>query len=150
MLQISANLKEINQISDKIIQLLKQGKLNVVTFSGDLGAGKTALIKDLLQNFNIPNTEITSPTFNLLNIYDKPDSDDLIWHYDLYRLKSSDEILDLDFEQALEQYLTLIEWPNIINNYLPKNRIEVTIKISEERRIYDVVTIINNQIHENN
>ena len=70
MLKISANLQEISQVSNKIINLLKQHPINLITFSGDLGAGKTFLIKNLLQNFNIPNIEVTSPTFNLLNIYD--------------------------------------------------------------------------------
>lgn len=149
MLQILANLKEIDQVSKKIMELLTKYQLNFITLSGDLGSGKTALIKDLLQNFNIAKTEVTSPTFNLLNIYNIANNQ-FIWHYDLYRLKSTDEIFDLDFEESLEQYLTLIEWPDIINNYLPKNRIDIRIKISKERRVYDVVTIIDNKIHENN
>ena len=110
----------------KILSAIGAGH-NVITLSGDLGAGKTTLAKYLLKNFDINQEEVTSPTFNILNIYDSKDFQ--IWHYDLYRLKSSEEVFNLNYEEALEQKLVLIEWPEIIKKYLPRKRIDITIKI---------------------
>lgn len=166
MIKILSNLENINKVSTKIILLIKEYNFNFVTFSGDVGTGKTSLIRNLLQHFNIAHNEITSPTFNLLNIYrfnnnknktyisegrigDNSDGSfkngDCIWHYDLYRLNTPTEIFNLDFDESLIQYLTLVEWPEIIHDYLPKNRIEIYIKINGTVRDYSMIAIVNNK-----
>ena len=129
------SLDNISQVTTHVTTMINQGH-NIITLSGDLGAGKTTFVKHLLEHFNIPQTDVTSPTFNLLNIYNTP-SKEQIWHYDLYRLQSSEEIINLDFEDALTQKLTIIEWPEIITNYLPKHKININIEtISKNNRNY--------------
>ena len=93
-------LNQIDNITKRIIPLINKGK-HIITLSGDLGAGKTTFIKHLLKNFDINQDEITSPTFNLLNIYTNQTYQ--IWHYDLYRLNSAEEIFNLNFDEALAQ-----------------------------------------------
>ena len=135
MIKILSNLEHIDKVSTKIILLMKEYNFNFITFSGDVGSGKTSLIRNLLQNFNIAHNEITSPTFNLLNIYhfnnnkdqtymsegridDNSDGSfkngDCIWHYDLYRLNTPTEIFNLDFDESLIQYLTLVEYQKLL------------------------------------
>ena len=119
-------LDALDSVSANILPLINDN-YNLVTLSGDLGAGKTTLVKSLLKNFDIVEDEVTSPTFNILNIY--TNSEFQIWHYDLYRLNSAEELFNLNFEEALEQKLVLIEWPEIIAEYLPKIRLHIKIEI---------------------
>lgn len=98
---------------------------DVITMKGDLGAGKTFLTRAIIRALCGEGTIVASPTFNILQIYNASDYD--IYHYDLYRLKSADEIYELGIEDALNGNITIIEWPEIIENSLPKSRIEINI-----------------------
>ena len=82
---------------------------------GEMGVGKTTFVKYLINQFQIKKklqtTEVTSPTFNLLNEYD---ADDLvIKHYDLFRLKDKSEVKNLDLFDKNQNTITLIEWPEL-------------------------------------
>ena len=104
------------------------GAGNVVCLIGDLGSGKTtfaaALINELTGELNA-----TSPTFNLVHTYNH--SRFLIWHFDLYRLKSIEEVYHLGIEDAFGNGLTIIEWPEIIESILPANAIKIRIDFAE-------------------
>ena len=104
---------------------------SIITLSGDLGAGKTTLIKGIAQGFaDISPREISSPTFTYLNLYTGKRS---ICHFDLYRLRSADNFIAMGFDEHLEQEeLCLIEWPEIILNILPKKTIHIDIKYTAE------------------
>jgi tRNA threonylcarbamoyladenosine biosynthesis protein TsaE len=82
-----------------------------------MGVGKTTFVKYLINQFqvkkNLPTTEVTSPTFNLLNEYEIDDL--IIKHYDLFRLKDKSEIKNLDLFENNKSIITLIEWPQLIN-----------------------------------
>ena len=84
---------------------------------GEMGVGKTTFVKYLINQFQIKKklqiTEVTSPTFNLLNEYEINDL--VIKHYDLFRLKDVSEIQNLDLFDNNQNTITLIEWPQIIN-----------------------------------
>lgn len=113
-------------------------KLNassIVTFSGNLGSGKTFIIREIIRYFCGNDINVTSPTFNILQTYQAPDF--TIYHFDLYRLKSINEVYELGIEEAFNNNLCLIEWADIIQDILPQH-INVSIEIinNQQRLIY--------------
>jgi tRNA threonylcarbamoyladenosine biosynthesis protein TsaE len=95
-----------------------QNDFNFILLEGDLGVGKTTFSKVFISNLsNIPEAEITSPTFQIMEEY--PNN---ICHFDLYRVESEDNFIKLGFQQYLEEpYRGCIEWPNYLVNTLPKS-----------------------------
>ncbi|MDC3207938.1 tRNA (adenosine(37)-N6)-threonylcarbamoyltransferase complex ATPase subunit type 1 TsaE [Candidatus Pelagibacter sp.] len=125
--QEKIDLSSENRTKDLANKILKKLKLGDIIFLyGEMGVGKTTFIKYLINAFqkknNLKLTEITSPTFNLLNEYDI--NQIKINHYDLFRLKSAEEVKDLNLFESYSQAITLIEWPQIIKEK-PKNLIEL-------------------------
>ena len=118
------------ELANKILKKLKPG--NIVFLYGEMGVGKTTFIKYLINGLQKENkleqTEVTSPTFNLLNEYQI--NKIKINHYDLYRLKSIEELKNLDFLQNSMNAITLIEWPQIIKEK-PENLIELIFKYED-------------------
>ena len=98
-----------------------------------MGVGKTTFIKYLINGlqseYKLKQTEVTSPTFNLLNEYQI--SKIKINHYDLFRLKSVKELKNLDLFADSSNTITIIEWPQIIKKK-PKNLIELTFKYEND------------------
>ena len=102
----------------------------VVCLNGEMGAGKTVFVRGFASYFNI--TDTSSPTFTIVNEY-KGTRD--VYHFDVYRLADEDEFYDIGGEEYFEKGICIIEWSKIIEDVLPKNRIEVTIeKITESQR----------------
>ncbi len=108
----------------------------ILTFSGDLGAGKTFFCRQIIKQLCGQGTKVISPTFNLLQIYDWKDCS--IYHYDLYRLKDISEIYELGIEEALASNVCLIEWPELIDAILPNDTIAFNIQIVDyhKRRVF--------------
>ena len=122
--------KKLEELANKT---LKKLKLNDVVFLyGEMGVGKTTFIKYLVNGFQKKNklkqAEITSPTFNLLNEYQI--NQIKINHYDLFRLKSTKELKNLDLFADSINAITVIEWPQIIK-VKPKNLIEFTFEYED-------------------
>lgn len=113
------------KLAQKIATFLKPG--NIVTFSGTLGTGKTFFCREIIRSLCGKDTNVTSPTFNLLQIYSTDKFD--IYHFDLYRLKSPEEVFELGIEEAFAGHICLIEWPEIIESFLPLDRIRVNLEI---------------------
>ena len=102
-------------------------KRDVIALSGDLGAGKTVFAKAFIRSLTNENEDVPSPTFTLVQIYDACQGKQplTIWHFDLYRLKTPEEIYETGFEEALSEGVSLIEWSERAGNLLPKNRLTV-------------------------
>ncbi|OUX33785.1 MAG: tRNA (adenosine(37)-N6)-threonylcarbamoyltransferase complex ATPase subunit type 1 TsaE [Pelagibacteraceae bacterium TMED268] len=108
---------------------LNVNKGDVLFFFGEIGVGKTTFIRYLINNIQKKNrlklTEVTSPTFNLLNEYEVKDF--LIEHYDLFRLKNINDTKNIGLLENSKNVLTLVEWPEKIKKK-PKSRIELIFK----------------------
>jgi tRNA threonylcarbamoyladenosine biosynthesis protein TsaE len=104
---------QINQLSKIISKNLEIG--DVILLNGDLGTGKTFFTQKICYFLN-PEIQVFSPTFGLYNIYDFGNFS--IWHYDLYRLKAeqmSDELMNLDLDEAISNNVVMIEWAERLN-----------------------------------
>ena len=101
------------------------GQNEIICLKGDLGTGKTTLARSFIQYLTNSN-EVLSPTFPMLLTYDYKDN--LIWHYDMYRLEQPGDVWNLSLEDALNNGIIIIEWPEIIEHLLPKKKIEIIIK----------------------
>ena len=116
--------KNIEELAGKFLNKIKPG--DIIFLYGEIGVGKTTFVRYLVNKFQKENkleiTEVTSPTFNLLNEYQI--NQIKINHYDLFRLKSSEEIINLDLFGDSKNSITLIEWPQMIKEK-PKNLIEL-------------------------
>jgi tRNA threonylcarbamoyl adenosine modification protein YjeE len=112
------------ELAKKFSKILKKG--DVVFFYGEIGVGKTTFIRHLINNIQKDNglnlTEVTSPTFNLVNEYDVGSF--IIQHYDLFRITNSEEIKNIGLFENYKEILTLIEWPEKIEKII-KDRIEL-------------------------
>lgn len=106
---------------------------DVIALSGTLGAGKSFFARNFINALQEKPTEVLSPTFNLVYVYDTKKGE--VFHFDLYRLKSADELENIGFFDAVKNGICLIEWPEIAAKFFPKNCMKIEIKIlSEEKR----------------
>ena len=129
----SNSCEETKELANALAKRLCPGQ--IVLLSGDLGAGKTVFAKGFAEGLGI-TADITSPTFTIMNSYDG-----VLNHFDLYRLKSVDELLGVGAEEELfGDKISLVEWPEIVGfNFFPKKAIKVTIrKINENERSIDI------------
>ena len=129
--------KKTEELAKKFLKKLKLG--NIVFFYGEMGVGKTTFIRYLINEFQKNNrlkiSEVTSPTFNLLNEYQI--NQIKIKHYDLFRLKTVEEIKNLDLFEDDINSVTLIEWPQIIEKK-PKNLIELNFEYGKDHQTRSV------------
>ena len=129
--------KKTEELAKKFVKKLKLG--STVFLYGEMGVGKTTFIKYLVNEFQKKNdlkiTEVTSPTFNLLNEYEIDQFK--INHYDLFRLKSHDEVKDLNLFDNNINTITLIEWPQIIEKK-PENLIELNFEYGKDHQTRSV------------
>ena len=120
--KIVYSLNEIDKISKFILDNIKH--INIVLLKGELGSGKTTLIKSILKKLGV-NDEIKSPTFSIVNEYDHPSGP--IYHFDLYRIEKIDELDVIGFEEYIDNCnICFIEWPEvgmekIFGNYMQIN-----------------------------
>ena len=102
------------ELAENLTNQLRGGE--IIFLYGEMGVGKTTFVKYLINQFqknkDIKPTDVTSPTFNLVNEYQVNDL--VIKHYDLFRLKNKSEIINLDLFENNQKCITLIEWPQLI------------------------------------
>ena len=120
-IDISLEVKT-TELAKNFSQILKKG--DVIFLYGEIGVGKTTFVRHLINSFQKNNslnlTEITSPTFNLLNEYDV--SKFVIQHYDLYRVENDVDIINIGLLENYKEFITLVEWPEKIKKKIIKKQ----------------------------
>lgn len=124
----------IDKLPDAAKQLLEfaaKSETKVLLFYGEMGAGKTTLIKAFCANLGVEDA-VSSPTFSIVNEYNYPGG--VIYHFDFYRLKNQFEALDLGLEEYLySNSYCLIEWPEKIPDLLPENYLEILLEVQPDQ-----------------
>ena len=123
--------KKTEELANRILKKIQIG--HIIFLYGEMGVGKTTFIKYLINGLQKENklelSEVTSPTFNLLNEYQI--NEIKINHYDLYRLKSANELKDLNLFDEEMNSITLVEWPQLIITK-PKQLIELNFEYAKD------------------
>jgi len=123
--------KKTEEIAKKVNSEIEPG--NILFLYGEMGVGKTTFVKYLINNFQLKYnerlTEVTSPTFNIMNEYKVRDL--TIKHYDLFRLKSLEELVNLNLFEKNDKSILLIEWPQIIKKK-PDSLIELSFEYEND------------------
>ena len=120
--------KEIATIAKKVLQ---EATSKTLCFYGNMGAGKTTLIKALVDEMG-GGGNANSPTFGIVNEYHTQEGELLAYHFDFYRLEDETEALDLGFEDYLNQDAWIfIEWPEKIKSFLPQETFDIYIEIKD-------------------
>ena len=132
---ISYNLLDLEKIAYSILK--KTQGMKKFIFIGDMGVGKTTLIKELSLQLGVNDT-ITSPTFSIVNEYNSL-KDLKVYHFDLYRIKDENEALDFGIEEYLysDDYC-FIEWPERVSGLINSNVVEIKIELDRQYRIIDI------------
>jgi tRNA threonylcarbamoyladenosine biosynthesis protein TsaE len=126
---VAENLHDLPAIAKALLDNL--GESNVIAFDGQMGAGKTTFIQNILRAMGIENTN-GSPTYSLVNEYKNPFYGS-VFHFDLYRLNSEEEAFDIGIEEMIYGGgICFIEWPDKVLHLLPENTIYVKIRLNED------------------
>ncbi len=117
----SSSLEDTKKIAEFFSQFAERGKC--FALYGDLGYGKTTFVRYFIKSLNPSISEIISPTFTISQTYESQIGE--IWHVDCYRLQSKNDFFEIGLEEACNEHITIIEWPEIIEELLPKNLIKI-------------------------
>ena len=135
----SRSEEDTTKLATKMAGLLCTG--DTVFLNGNLGTGKTvfarALIRALSQNKEL---DVPSPTYTLVQTYDTPDA--VLWHFDLYRIKNPEDIYELGWEDAQYDGISLIEWPERLENLAPAGRLDINFIHSDNDRNFRNIEMI--------
>ncbi len=134
------SIGEMQAYAASLAAIVKVG--DCITLQGDLGAGKTTFTRALINQLTDKEIGVTSPTFNLSQSYEVMLEDRslaTLWHFDLYRIEDVSELDELGMEDALEAGVTVIEWPEIILEKLPQERISIVIEFGESSQGRDLI-----------
>ena len=125
---------ELDQLNKTSVELKKNINYNIVLISGEMGAGKTTLIKELLSQMSVIDN-VSSPTFSIINEY-STNKDEIIYHMDLYRIKDIAELDNIGFFEYLESGRTcLIEWGEMIEELIDSDYNKFTLTVEDNLRI---------------
>jgi len=134
---VSRSIEETNKIGQIIGHSLRGGE--IIFLSGILGAGKTVLVKGIAKGLGVKG-KITSPTFNIMRVYNTPQGGKL-YHFDCYRLKKYSDLADLGWEEIISEKnaVVILEWPECIvdkdiKKLFDKDVIKIKIKIEGNKR----------------
>lgn len=131
-------LTELEGAAKKIITFAQEERIFI--FEGEMGAGKTTLIKVLAKNIGVTEV-VTSPTFSIVNEYDA--NGDTIYHFDFYRIKNLQEAYDIGYEEYFySDKICFIEWPGKVESLLPEHYIKIEITaVNENDRLLSISKI---------
>ncbi|CAK7192319.1 tRNA threonylcarbamoyladenosine biosynthesis protein TsaE [Commensalibacter sp. Nvir] len=124
-----STLEDTENLAKKIASNIKTG--DSILLFGPLGVGKTSFARALIRSACKNKwMEVPSPSFTLVQIYDSPDF--CLYHYDLWRLKSEEELLELDWDEAQEN-IVIVEWPERLGALMPKHALHVHFSIKPDK-----------------
>lgn len=122
------SVEDLTEIAKDFIQQIPVH--SIVCFQAEMGAGKTTLIQEILKHLGVSHPK-GSPTYSIINEY-LTEKNGIIYHLDLYRIKESEELYDIGFEDIIYgNHYAFIEWPERAGDFLPDERIDVSITIQE-------------------
>ncbi|MBS5797940.1 MAG: tRNA (adenosine(37)-N6)-threonylcarbamoyltransferase complex ATPase subunit type 1 TsaE [Dysgonomonas mossii] len=129
---MNIKIESLDKIDEAALEFIRaMGDNTVFAFHGDMGAGKTTFIKAVCENLGVSDT-INSPTFAIVNEY-RSDSGELIYHFDFYRINKIEEVFDFGYEDYFYSgSLCFIEWPEKVDTLLPKDTVNVYVKVQED------------------
>ncbi len=125
-----ANEAATARLAQRLAVLLRPG--DVVALRGDLGAGKTCLVRALIRTLGDDREVVPSPTFTLVQTYDLPGF--MLWHFDLFRIEAPEDAFELDIEEAFASGVSLIEWPDRLGRWLPAARLDIGLAFAQPGR----------------
>ena len=129
--------QELDEIAKAIVEVF--GNEKKIVFFGEMGVGKTTLIKSICKVLNVQDV-VTSPTFSVVNEYQDKDGNSL-YHFDFYRIKNQEELFDLGLEEYIySDNYCFIEWPEKADKLLSDNFVKVQMTKNKECRIIKVIT----------
>lgn len=134
-------LEGLPEAAEKFLELM--GDYTVFAFHGEMGAGKTTFIRQLSEALGVDPEEANSPSFSIINEYRSDTTAELIYHFDLYRLDSVEEALEIGVEDYFDSgALCLLEWPERIEPLLPDDTVVVKISVdpADNSRLLTVKT----------
>lgn len=124
------NIETIRESAREFVNAI--GDRKVFAFYGKMGAGKTTFIKAVCEELGVDDV-ITSPTFAIVNEYNRDGTSQKVFHFDFYRIKKLEEVYDMGYEDYFYSGgLCLIEWPELIEELLPDDAVKVTITEQED------------------
>lgn len=126
-------IKSVDEIDNAAKEFIRNmGDSTVFAFYGKMGAGKTTFIKSLCKQLGVED-EVNSPTFAIVNEYRSATTDELIYHFDFYRIKKIEEVYDMGYEDYFYSgALCLIEWPELAESVLPEDTVRIRIDEMED------------------
>lgn len=125
-------IQDINSLSAAAKEFVAvMGDETVYAFHGEMGAGKTTFIRALVEQLGVDADEANSPSFSIINEYRSDTTAELIYHFDLYRLESVEDVLEIGVEDYFDSgALCLLEWPERIEPLLPDDTVVVKITVN--------------------
>ncbi|PIF01250.1 MAG: tRNA (adenosine(37)-N6)-threonylcarbamoyltransferase complex ATPase subunit type 1 TsaE [Maribacter sp.] len=121
-----------NKINDVARQIIENAPHKLLCFHGQMGAGKTTLIRAIMKNLGVLG-EANSPTFGIVNEYHDENGEPIAYHFDFYRLNDENEAFDLGIEDYLNSDIwVFMEWAEKVSSILPEDTVEITIEVVDK------------------
>lgn len=134
-------INSIEELPDLAARITKAYSNKIIAFYGEISAGKTTFIKYLCKELGVDPTLVNSPTYAIINEYETR-GDQLIYHFDFYRIKDENEAYDMGYENYFySNHYCFIEWPEKIANLLPENLLRIHIESEANIRIFTIEEI---------